>query len=276
MIQDQSAAVLSCVAGTLCAVSHHDTALSMSLFQKMNLSEELLLETHYICRFIRANLYDNFTELKPIIERMFRSSASEVCKIGARFASLAVLMHKPDADHLVDQALRSDVCHRLGVAEVAADNIAFPKCRGWCETRLAALFEDDDPKVRREAASCFRQLEEQSLHNYVDLIAIFRDSKAFEENSFSILDALQKSPKRLPGMVCEICEKFLDCLANETRGIRPGRASGLPARTVAKLIFRTYQQHQTGEWTSRSLDLIDRLCLEQISDAWHEFEQFER
>ena len=276
MIKDRSAAVLSCVAGTLCTVSHHDPALSMSLFRKMNLSEDLLLKTHYVCRFIRARLRDNFTELRPIIERMFRSSASEVCKIGAHFASLAALMHKPDADHLVDKALQGDPHHRLGVAEVASDNIAVPECRAWCEASLVALFDDDDPEVRREAASCFRQLQAKALDNYEDLIETFRGSKSFEENSFSILDALEKSPGRLPGMICEICAKFLDCLANEAPDIRTGRASGLPARTVAKLIFRTYQQHQTDEWTSRSLDLIDRLCLERIYDAWREFEQFER
>ena len=179
-------------------------------------------------------------------------------------------------DHLVDKALQGDPHHRLGVAEVAADYIAVPECRAWCEARLAVLFDDDDPEVRREAASCFRQLQEESLDNYVNLIAIFRDSRAFEENSFSILDALDKSPGRLPGMICEICTKFLDCLANEAPDNRTGRASGLPARTVAKLIFRTYQQHQTDEWTSRSLDLIDRLCLERIYDAWRQFEQFER
>ena len=45
---------------------------------------------------------------------------------------------------------------------------------------------------------------------------------------------------------------------------------------VAKLIFRTYQQHQNDEWTSRSLALIDRLCLEGIGDAGSHLEQFER
>ena len=276
MTQDRSTAVLSCVAGTLCAVSYHDPALSMSLFQRMTLSEDLLLATRYICRFIHARLRDNFTELRPIIERMLRSSASEVRKVGARFAGLAFLAHEHAADHLVDGALQGDAQRRFGIAEVAAANIAVPECRVWCETRLAALFDDDNPEVRREAASCFRQLQENSLDDYVDLIATFRDSKAFEENSFSILDALEKSPRRLPGMICEICEKFLDCLANRARDIRSRHASGLPVRTVAKLIFRTYQQHQADKWTSRSLDLIDRLCLEQISDAWHEFEQFER
>ena len=46
--------------------------------------------------------------------------------------------------------------------------------------------------------------------------------------------------------------------------------------TVAKLVFRTYQQHQNDEWTSRSLNLIDRFCLEGIPGAGDEFERFER
>ena len=268
MIQDRSAAVLSCVAGTLCAVSYRDPALSMSLFLNMNLSEDLLLATHYVCRFIHVRLRDNFAELNSIIERMLRSSESAVRKTGARFAGLAFLMHEHAADHLVDEALQGDAQHRFGIAEVAAANIAVPECRAWCEQRLAALFEDDNPEVRREASSCFRRLQEETLENYVDLIATFRDSKAFQENSFWTLDALEKSPQRLPGMICEICGKFLDCFSDCTDSI--------DTSTVAKLIFRIYQQHQEDEWTSRSLDLIDRLCLERVYDAGHEFEQFER
>ena len=45
---------------------------------------------------------------------------------------------------------------------------------------------------------------------------------------------------------------------------------------VSKLVFRMYQQSQSGEWASRSLDLIDRLCLEGIDDVGRELEQFER
>ena len=71
-----------------------------------------------------------------------------------------------------------------------------------------------------------------------------------------------------------VCERFLDRFANEAGDIRTGRAAN--AHTIAKLIFRTYQQHQQDEWTSRSLDLIDRLCLEGIGHAGNEFEQFER
>ena len=58
MILDQSPAVLSCVAGTLRAVVFHDHALGMSLFQRMNLSEDRLLATEHVRQFIRANLRD--------------------------------------------------------------------------------------------------------------------------------------------------------------------------------------------------------------------------
>ena len=75
-------------------------------------------------------------------------------------------------------------------------------------------------------------------------------------------------------MTCEVCEKFVDRFADEARDIRTRRARH--TRTVAKLVFRTYQQHQDDEWTFRSLNLIDRLCLERTYDAGREFEQFER
>ena len=273
MIQDRSAAVLSCVAGTLWAVACHDPALGMLLFRNMNLSEDRLLATHYVYKFIRDSLRDNFAELRPIIERMLRSSEPAICKAGARLASIAALIHEGAAD-IVDEALRGDAPHRLGVAQVAADKIVVPEYRAWCERTLAALFDDGDSGVRREAASCFRQSQDEALDDYGDLIATFCDSKAFEEDSSWILYTLEKSPGRLPGMTYKVCEKFLDRFADETRDIRPRRVSD--THTVAKLIFRTYQQHQNDEWTSRSLDLIDRLCLERIHNAGHEFEQFER
>ncbi len=273
MIRDRSAAVLSCVAGTLGAVASHDPALGMSLFLSMNLSEDRLLATRHVSDFIRMRLHENFPELRPIIERMLRSSEPEVCETGAHLAGIAVLGHESAAD-LVGEALRGTARHRLGVAQVASANIADPEWRSWCEATLAVLFDDADDKVRGEAASCFHQLRSETLDTYGDLIATFRNSRAFRENSFSTLHTLEESPGRLPGMTCEICENFLDRFIDEARDIRTRRTHD--GYTVAKLIFRTYQQHQDDEWTSRSLDLIDRLCLERIHDAGGEFEQFDR
>ena len=273
LVRDPSASVLSCVAGTLRAVAYRDSALGMLLFRRMNLSEDRLLAAPHVYGFIRDRLRDNFAELRPIVERMLRSSEPEVCEAGARLASLALLMAQNAAD-LVREALRSGVRRRRGVAQVASANIAPPECRRWSEETLVALFNDDDSDVRGKAASCFRQLKDDDLDTYSDLIAAFCDSRAFQEGSSSVLRTLEKSLGRLPGMTCLVCEKFLGRFADEARDIRTRRAGD--TFTLAKLVFRTYQQHQNDEWTSRTLDLIDHLCLEGIGDAGNHLDQFER
>ena len=273
MIRDPSTSVLSCVAGTLRAVVFRDPALGMSFFRDMNVPDERLLATRDVCEFIRYRLRDSFVELRPVLERMLRSSEPEVCAAGARLSSLALLMDQSAAD-LVDQASGGGCHHRLGVAEIASANIAISECRRWSEEMLAELFNDDDRAVRSKAASCFRQLKDEVLDTYGELIEAFCDSKAFEEDSFSVLRTLEKSLGRLPGMTCLVCERFLDRFADEARDIRTHRAADM--FTVAKLIFRTYQQHQNDEWTSRSLNLIDYLCLERMGDVGNQLDQFER
>ena len=263
MIQDRSAAVLSCVAGTLRAVTLHDPELGISLFLRMNLAEERLLATPHVTEMIRGSLRLSFPELRPLVEHMVRSSEPEVCEVGARLASLAVLENK-SATYLVDEALHSDSAHRLGVAQVASANITVPECRAWCEAKLAVLFNDSDAGVRSEAASCFSRLrDDEALDTYGDLIAAFCMSAAFESGSFWLVDALEKSLGRLPGMTCMVCERSLD------HGTREAFA-------VVKLIFRTYQQHQNDEWAARSLNLIDRLCLKWYPGAGDEMEQYDR
>ena len=277
MVKDPSVSVLSCVAGALWAVAYHDLALGISLFLNMvsNLSEDRLFSTYHVRCFIRDNLYGCFADLRPIIERMLRSSALEVCEVGARQASIAALIHKERAVDLADEAIQGNARHRLGVAQVASDYIAVSEYRDWCETRLAVLFNDDDEDVRREAASCFRSLRGKALDRYENLIVAFSDSKAYQEDSYSILSALEESLKPLPGVTCMICEKFFDRFSDEAKDIRTGRSAD--TYTIPKLIFRTYQQHQNDDkWASRSLDLIDRLCLEEVHAAEREFEQFER
>ena len=117
-------------------------------------------------------------------------------------------------------------------------------------------------------------LKNDSLETYGELILAFCDSRGYQEDSFSVLHMLEQSLGRLPGITCIVCEKFLDRFSGDANDIRSRRYGD--SRTVASLIFRTYQQHPNDEWTGRALDLIDRLCTESIADAGKEFEQFER
>jgi len=273
IIEDPSACVRSCVAWTLRAVAYHDTPLAMSLLSRMNLSEDELLATPHMDRLIAGALPKHFEEVRPIVERMLRSQHPEVADAGARSSALTVLYH-PEVVDLEAEALKGSAKQRLGVARVASANVANADCRPWCEKRLVRFFNDDDEDVRREAATCFRYIEDMALEEYADLIAAFCDGKAFQDDSFSILHVLEQSLRKLPGMTCVVCEKFLARFSDEARDIRTSRMGD--AHTVTQLIFRTYQQHQQDEWTGGTLDLIDRLCLEGVGDVDDAFGAFDR
>ncbi len=262
MIVDRSAAVRSCVAGALGAVAYHNPERGMSLFRCMAVAEDLLLATVHVDGFISHYLRNDFPTLRPIIERMLHSAEPEVCEAGARLASIAAIMHERASD-LGDEALHGNPRQRLGTAQVAARNIGVPEFRAWCEARLLLLFDDDDGEVRKETATCFDRLPAETLETYGDLIEAFCKSKAFAGGAFWLLRALEESVGRLPGMTCLVCERSLDGPSGDTF-------------EVAELIFRTYQQHQHGKWASRSLDLIDQLCLGGYPDVGSEFEQFDR
>ena len=274
MVRDPSAAVRSCVAGALRAVTFHDAALGMSLFQTMDLSEDGLLVTPHVFDFIRTGLHDRFVELRSLDERMLRSSEPEVREAGARLACISAVLHESAAD-LADEALHSgNARSRLGIAQVAAANVAAPEHRVWCESRRATLFDDPDADVRGEAASCFDHFPDEVLDTCGALVESFCNSRAFEEARFCLLNALEHARDRLPGMTCMVCARYLGRADDEASDPRTGRFAD--AHTVVKLIFRTYQQHQNGEWTSRALDLIDRLCLEGIIGIGDEFDEFDR
>lgn len=273
LVRDKSISVRSCVASTLLAVARHDTPLALELFTKLDAADDRLLATPYADRFIYHHLRQYFAQLRPYVERILRSRVPKVSEAGARLASLAALYHDAAAD-LAEEAMSGNASQRLGVAQVASSNIAYAECRAWCEKHLLALFNDDDREVRREAASCFRHLKSEPLESYENLIAAFCDSAAYQADSFPILHALENSLRRLPGITCLVCEKFLARFSDEAKDIRTSRAGDV--HTVAKLIFRTYHQHQRDEWAPRCLDLIDRICLEGIHDVRNELDEYER
>jgi hypothetical protein len=175
---------------------------------------------------------------------------------------------------MVNECLNGRPAQRLGIAQVAARNIGTDECREWCEVQLLRLFEDDDAAVRREAASCFRQLIKSPLKSYEQLITAFCNSAAYTEDTFWIFHLLEEALHGLPGVTCDVCERFLDRFADEAKDIRTRRAGD--SHTVAELVFRTYQQHQSDSWASRCLDLIDRMCIEGMSVVQEGLTQFDR
>ena len=274
MVRDPSICVRSCVAGLLRSVAYHDTALALELLGLMAADQdERLLTTVHMYELIRSLLRDHFDEMRPTIERMLRSSEPSVAQAGGRLTGLAALHHARAAD-LDCEAAAGNESQRRGLAEVAAANITLKDCRAWCEGHLVAFFNDTDALVRKEAADSFRQLRDESLEDYEALITAFTESVSYRDDSMAVFYLLEHSLRRLPGITCIVCEKFLDRLSNEVRDMRLSRMGD--ADTVTRLVFRTYHQHQQNHWGHRALGLIDRLCLEGIDDARKELDSFDR
>ena len=279
LVNDESVAVRACASSTLLAIINHDSEFALGQFLRLveprgnKTDDDRLLATRYVERFINYGLYEHFGHLRRVVERMLHSGQSETSKAGARLSSIAVL-HHDDAEALVKEALRGNSSQRLGVAQVASAHVGKVEYRQWSEQQLLPLFNDSDSEVCQKAASCFRSLEGHPLESYENLIDQFCESAAYQEDSFSILSALEKSPQKLPGITHTVCEKFLERFSDEAGDIHPRRARD--SRSLSKLILRTYHQHQRDEWASQCLDLIDRMCLEGVYDVRAGLDEYER
>ena len=280
LVNDNSVAVQACTSSTLLAILRHDSEFALGQFLRLvesrdsQPSNDRLLATPDVQRFIRYGLYEHFGDLQIVVEKMLRSNLPKTSESGARLVSIALLLQHDNAEDLVEEALRGNSPQRLGVAQVASGNIGVEACRQWSEKKLLLLFDDDDSEVRQEAAGCFRNLEEQSLESYENLIIRFCDSAAYQEDSFSLIYVLEKSPYRLPGITYFVCKKFLERFSEEANDMRTNRAGDVSS--VSKLILRTYHQHQYDEWAAKCLDLIDQMCLEKSYAIRTDLNEYER
>lgn len=304
LIDDNSLAVRSCVGFTLLPILNPDPKFALEQFSRLIESQgriwdhlfigilpkffgrlfdtitprdslyDHLLVTPYVGRFISYAIRDHFGQLRHVVKRMLRSKVPETSQAGARLASLAVLYQHSKATGLVKEALRGNTSQRLGVAQVASANIGRKDCRAWAEQQLLLLFDDPDGKVRGEAGRCFQRLQEQPLESYANLIEKFCDSAAYQEGSVYLLPALEESSHRLPSITYIICKKFLDRFSDEARDVRTRRS--LDITFVPKLVFRTYHQHQSDEWATKCLNLIDQMCLERSHEIGEGLKEYER
>jgi len=273
LADDRSVAVRSCVASLVYALTSHDYSWALTLFGNLVRVDERILQAPRVDQFLHYGVRHHFADVRDFVSLMLRSDEAKVAEVGARLAALAVLYANP-AEGLVAEALQGGAAQRLGIVQVAAQNIAADDCRQWCEEQLLLLFDDPDVAVRREAGTCFQQLIDSPLESYERLIQAFCDSAAYADDSYAILHLLEKSAHRLPGLTCGVGEKFLDRFTDEAKDISTHRAAEI--HTVAALIFRTYQQHQSDAWASRCLDLIDRMCIEGITDVRKGLSLFDR
>lgn len=273
LVRDEDLGVRACAASALIALAITDKPRAIQLFVKLVNADDRLLLTHYVDRFLYRALPNNFSEVRPVIDRLLRSDEPKGREAGARLVCLA-LLHGHHCQDLVEAAIKGDDSSRLGATQVAAKNVGVGDCREWCEDRLRAFFDDPADAVRSEAASCFHEIPSIQIPDYHDLIEAFCASKAYKDDAFSILNALVNSTLVPAEITHHVCEKFLDRFGSEASDISTHKAAD--AGYVSELVFRNYHQHQSDDWASRCLDLVDRMCLEGFHGIYEAFEKYER
>ncbi len=273
MVQDPSIAVRSCVAETLLAVLRHDRNLAVVLFRQLCNTEDALLQTPFIERFLLFALQTHFQELSQILKRMVSSQLHDVATAGARQACLAAL-DLPEAADLAELCLSGSEAQRNGAAEVMAANVRTAAFRSFCEDTLIKLFNDTSADVRAEAAQCFSGFEGTQLGEYAHLVTQFVSSDAFQLNYIHLILALEKTTAKLPEVTLTACERFIDFAGSASSDIGTGTA--FSADSVTKLTLRIYQQSTEDTIRSQSLNLIDKLMENSAYGIDEALENFER
>ena len=247
--------------------------LAITLFQRLCDSDDQLLQTHYVERFLYFALQTHLHALTQVLSRMVNSGIPEVAATGARQACLAVL-DLEEAHPMAELCLSGTEAQRIGAAQVMAANVKTATYRSFCEEALIKLFNDAAEDVRVAASDCFRQFEGDQLGGYDALIGKFVESKAFPDNYHQLLRPMEQTTAKIPAVILSACERFINIAGPEAADIRTRQAGEV--NSVIQLTMRVYQQNSEKEVQARNLDLIDRLMELGVYGINEAMENFER
>lgn len=273
MVDDPLIAVRAGVALALIGVLKHDRDLAVKLFLRLCNTEDALLRTSGVERFMGYGLRTHYTELAPLLDRMLNADHEEAKIAGARVVCVAALLTEQARATAEACVCGSDV-HRRGAAQVLAANLDQARFRRFCEENLMLLFNDPSEEVRGEAAGCFAHLGEEQIGDYADLIDAFIASEAFVTKHGNLFHALEKATSQLPDTTCTAAERFFDVVGVDAADVRTHGAA--ESFTVTKLIVRIYTQSKSADIQKRCLDLIDRVARMQALGLVEAISDYER
>jgi len=197
--------------------------------------------------------------LAPIIRKMMSSTFDEVAKEGAMQVTARWLFNGLFEEELT--ACRSGtVPQRKGVAQIASWYILNPEYSGRCEDLLLPLCNDENADVRHKAKRVFFNNEVFTLPNAPRVVAKYVKSKAFADDSFSLMLSLREFAESLTPfteLILMICDEFTGPLREASKNTNTGAAGSV--REIPPILLRLYEQAQ---------DQNDAQVLSRCLDAW--------
>jgi len=252
---------------------NYDRDLAVSLFQRLCDTEDALLGTQTVEYFLFYALQTHFEVLASIVERMIMCELPEVVKIGTRQACVASL-NIEEARWLAELCLSGTETHRIAAAEIFVTNFRIAHFRKFCEDTLIRLFQDASEQVRSQAARCFLHFEGDELGDYISLVEAFVDSRAFYNDDYNLIHALEKTTAKLPNEVTyRVCDRFLEGLRSDDADVR--ERGSIKADEVSQLLLQLYSQKDPN-LKLRCLDLIDFMTQMEVYKLAEVLTQYDR
>jgi hypothetical protein len=271
MLSDVCLSVRVCVAEILLAMLRHDRDLAVNFFLKLaQVSDDRFFCARSVDDFLYYTLGSYTEALKPIVERLADSSNADVSTYATRRLTLVELGEHSEAGLKGRQ--RATDAQRVAIAQIFAANVTQGAHRAKCEAELKKYFYDHNEAVSEAAANCFQQIAFDDLPHYKDLIEVYVKSPAFKKGHDHLLYALDRSNAMMPSLIVNVCNAWLDQLAELEKNM------GYPS-FVDDLAFRAYRQSlhlRDAVLQVQCLDLIDRVAGSKKFGVKNAFEQFER
>lgn len=273
MVDDRLITVRAGVAHALISILKHDRNLAVKLFLRLCNTEDAILRTHGVERFMGYGIRTHYEELFPLLDRMLSVDDEEANIAGARVACVAALFTE-QARGTAEACVRGSVVHRRGAAQVFAANLGKARFRRFCGENLMLLFNDVSEEVRSEATRCFVQMGEGEVGDFGELIDAFIASDAFASEHRSLFHALEKATSQLPDATYAAAERFFEVVGSDAADVRTHGAAD--SYTVTKLVVRLYAQSKSAEVQRRCLDIIDRVARMQALGLGEAISDYER
>jgi hypothetical protein len=255
-VHDDSDAVRSCVAGVLLVCLGRDRNWVVDRGLELFDGRDDVATSADAEKLIRFGLRTHPDLLLPVVARLVASEDEAVARVGARLACVAAFSVE-EAGPLAEQALVGNAGARLGAAEIYASAIGVDAYRAASRRALMRLFDDPDPKVRREAGTCFRALRGTPLAGEEDLFLAYAATSGITDNPHDVLDALLEAPSLPPKATVAVCKAVVAAAGGEAGSIASAWSAQMP--DVATLAARL-QAHPEEEARNAGLDLIDSLA----------------
>lgn len=151
--------------------------------------------------------------------------------------------------------------YRQLAAYAASNHLSHAAYRSSAEQQLTEFFNDPAKEIRTEAAKCFREAWNEDIEPYRPLIHAFIQSKAFEEDNFSLFHLLKDANETTTEEVLLAAERLLNLAEQPDDNSSPsGRHREM--HYLDDLLLKEYVATENRpELRKRILDILDRMLI---------------